>query len=149
MGIRVAAFNLLHSPDGVNPSTDGVRFDGSTPWGTSVFSQPFYVESVGTLAVQVSCPATGTPSGSFAFQGSLDASAQENRRLPDVNLVNWGTLSFFDEATGVTVQSKTVSGAQSFIATIQVVSPRWIRFAWTNTSGQASLTVRAQEKSVS
>lgn len=149
MGTRTPGFPLTISTDGLNPTaTPATFFDGTNAIGANRFGVPFHVERCGSLAFQVSCPATGTPNGSFAIQGSNDVSLQESNGKPDTNLLNWSTLSFVDEATGATVQSKAVAGAQSFIASIQNITPRWVRFVWTNTSGSALLSVRAQEKGV-
>jgi hypothetical protein len=146
MAHRVAGFVLHQSTDSIVQGAND--FDGTNAVSSNLFSQAFYVERVGTLCIQVSCPATGTPNGSFAIQGSNDQSKEEVINKPDTYLVNWCPLSFLDEATGATVQSKAVAGAQSFLATIAVTGPRWVRFSWTNTSGTANLTVRAQVKAV-
>lgn len=147
MGTRTPGFLLTISTDGLTPTaTPPTLFDGTNAIGANRFGVPFLVERCGTMSLQVSCPVTGAPNGSFALQGSNDVSLQESRYQPDTNLVNWSALSFFDEAAGATVQSKAVAGAQSFLISIPIVSPRWMRFVWTNTSGTANLTVRAQEK---
>lgn len=148
MGTRISGFTFFTSPDGVNPSVDGLVYDGTVTKSANFIAQPILVEKVGTLGIQFSCPATGTPLGSFALQGSNDVSKQEGNNKPDSYLVNWSTLSFYDEATGSTVQSKAVSGASSFMVSIPVVSPRWLRIVWTNTSGTIAPTIRAVEKSV-
>lgn len=152
MGTAFANFLMLHSPDGLNPDVPPVKLDGSVAYAATFTAMPFRVERVGTLSIHVSCPATGTPNGSFAIQGTNDASSREGsggNDNTDANMVNWATLSFFDEATGLTVQSKAVSGASQFIVTIPIVSSRWVRLVWTNTSGSANLTVKVQTRAVS
>jgi hypothetical protein len=150
MGIKIiGGVPLWHSPDGINPNADGLRLDGTNVWSaTTIYGQPIYVENVGTLSMHVSAPVTGTPNGSFALQGSNDKCNHELTRVPDGLMVNWAVLSFFDEATGLIVQSKAVSGAFSVMATIPVISSRWVRFVWTTTSGSALLTVKPQMKAV-
>jgi hypothetical protein len=138
-------FTLSTSLDGV---TANQVLDGTSTISATFNSLPVWVKSNDTLGLQVSAPSTGAPTGTFALQGSNDLSAQEGNNKPDVNLKNWSTLSFWDEATGAWVQSKAFAGAAaSFMATIQVLSPRWLRLVWTNTSGTALLTVRVQSKS--
>lgn len=150
MTTRLVKFTFLTSPDGINPSTDGFHYDGSQTKGANFFTQPTLTQAVGTLSIQFTCPATGTPLGSFAIQGSNDISLQEgNGEHSDTNVVNWSTLSFFDEAAGATVQSKAVSGAVSFIVSIPIVTTRWIRFAWTNTSGTVAPIIKASGRAVS
>lgn len=149
MGTRVVGgVPLKVSIDGIDWVASEQLFDGTNAIAANMYSVPIWVERVGTLALHVSCPATGSPVGSFALQGSCDASKQEGNNLPDPFLVNWATLSFTDESTGGVVQSKAVSGASSFIATIPLVSCRWLRFVWTFTSGSALLTVKPQMKAV-
>lgn len=150
MGVRVAGgIPLAITADGVTPIPGGLRFDGANAIAASTTAEPILVERVGSLALHVSCPATGSPNGSFAIQGTNDASDQEGNMKPNTKLVNWATLSFFDEATGLVVQSKAVVGAQSVIASIPVVTVRWLRFVWTNTNGSALLTVKPETKAVS
>lgn len=139
-----ATKTLKHSPDGANLSTDGLAFDGTNAWNASVYSEPFRGPNVDAFSMQVSCLATGTPNGSFALQASNDVPA--NDLTPDGNLKNWSTISFWDEATGAWAQSKAVAGAQSYMVTVPGFSPRWFRFAWTNTNGAANLIVRVQTK---
>lgn len=149
MTTRISGFTFWTSPDGVQPSTDGFKYDGTVTKSANFTAQPILVEKVGTLSIQFSCPVTGAPLGSFSLQGSNDVSKQEGNNKPDLNLVNWSTLSFFDEATGATVQTKAVAGASSFVVSITAVSPRWLRIVWTNTSGTITPTITAVEKSVS
>jgi hypothetical protein len=80
------------------------------------------------------------------MQSTNDISAQEGNRIPDVNLINWATISFFDEALSTLVTTRPVVGAQSYLLTVQMLSGRWWRVLWTNTSGTAALIIRAQVK---
>lgn len=149
MTTRFVGFTFLTSPDGINPSADGLHYDGTLTKGANFFTQPLLTKAVGTLSIQFTCTATGTPLGSFAIQGSDDISLQESFEKSDTNVKNWSTLSFFDEGAGATVQTKAVSGAVSYIVTIPVVSSRWIRFAWTNTSGTVAPVITASGRAVS
>jgi hypothetical protein len=139
---------LKQSVDSFTPN--GLAFDGSAGSVVSgnLFSMAIWTPGNDRLSIQVSAPVTGSPVGSYAFQGSNDVSAQESNALPDGNLKNWSTLAFFDEATFAQVASKAFSGPASFLATLQNLGPRWVRFAWTNTSGTGLLTVRVQSKSI-
>lgn len=136
---------LWTSTDGQSQGT--TKFDGTTVINANAFSTPILVNARDGIGLQVSAPSTGSPNGSFALQVSNDKPASELSAIPDKLLANWSTVSFWDETTGAWAQSKAFVGAQSYMVTIPLISARWIRFVWTNTSGTANLTVRAQFKS--
>lgn len=142
----------------ITPNTMGQpdiqRLDGRFQYSASFWSLPCLVQYEDTVGIHFSCPATGTPNGTFAIQGSSDKSQYEgnpnggpNGQPVDGNLLHWATLSFWDEATGAWVQSKAVSGASSYMFTFPITSARWVRMSWTNTSGSitpfAVLTVKS------
>ena len=139
---------LVQSTDGLNPLAASKLFDGAAAnvVSANVYSVPFWCGNKDTLCLQVSCAATGSPNGSFAMQGSNDYSQLESQGKVDATVLNWSTLSFWDEALGSQVQSKAVVGAQSYMATIQVYGPGWWRMLWTNTSGTALLIAKIRIK---
>ena len=137
---------LVISSDGINPIVAPNLFDGTNAIAANRFSVPFLLKYGDRLGLQVSAPSTGAPNGSVALQGSNDASQLED--YPDVNLVNWSAVSFFDELTFANVITKAFAGAQSFLFTVPTCSYRWMRMVWTNTSGSALLTARLQVKSI-
>jgi len=140
---------LVISSDGINPIPAPNLYDGTNAIAANRFSVPLLLKYGDRIGIQVSAPSTGAPNGSVAFQGSNDASQLEDpNAYPDVNLVNWSTVSFFDELTFANVITKAFAGAQSYLFTIPTCSYRWLRMAWTNTSGSALLTARAQVKSL-
>jgi hypothetical protein len=140
---------LVISSDGINPITAPNLYDGTNAIAASRFSVPFILKYGDRLGLQLSAPVTGAPSGSVALQGSNDASQLEDpNAYPDVNLVNWSTVSFFDELTFANVITKAFAGAQSFLFTVPTCSYRWMRMVWTNSSGSALLTARLQVKSL-
>ena len=141
------------------------RFDGTNAIAANTWSVPILVQNTDRLAVQVSCPSTGTPSGTIVIQGSNDVGLYEAQATPftggpvetggqpisDPQLINWATIAFWNESTGAFVESLAVAGAQSSMITLgssQQCAPRWVRVAWTNTSGSALLTIRVQQKSI-
>lgn len=140
---------LVISSDGINPIAAPNLYDGTNTIAANRFSVPMLVEKHDRLGIQLSAPATGTPNGSVAFQGSNDDSQMRDPNgYPDVNLVNWSTVSFFDELTFANVVTKAFAGAQSYMFTIPTCSYRWLRMVWTNTSGSALLTAHVQVKSL-
>jgi len=122
---------------------DGTNTISANSWGFPLFAKSNDL----TYSFQLSCPATGSPNGSIALQGTNDFSQFEGADVPDSTLVNWSALGFWDEATTSWVLSKAVAGAQSYMFTIPVVGARWVRAVWTNTSGTALLTMTYQSKS--
>lgn len=152
MAHRVVGWILEQSVDGIQPPANPpVKYDGTeTALTANAFSAPVWVERVGTLSIQVTTGAGSTLVGSFAIQGSNDVSNKEGSTMQaDGQQTNWCPLTFLDEATGSQVQSKALaSGAQSFIATIPVVSPRYIRWVFTFVSGSGSPIVKGQQKAV-
>lgn len=141
-------FMGIPGADGITAQSPLVNFDGTQTISANKNSVPVWSQEKDGFGIQVSCPATGVPSGTVAFQASNDKSMKEGPGgLPDVNLVNWSTVSFWDEATAAWAQSKTISGASSFMFSMPVFTGRWLRFVWTNTSGSALLTVKVQCKS--
>jgi hypothetical protein len=167
MSTRIAGVTLTSSFDGINPQgtkvsataiqpgTAGSLFDGNTAYSTGtaggpVYSVPIWAGDKDTIGFQFSCPATGSPSGSYIIQGCNDPGNQGQGgnmgQVPDGSLANWSTLSFWDELTFAFVATKTVSGAVSLMSTLQIFSAKWFRFKWTNTSGSALITARAMFK---
>jgi hypothetical protein len=140
---------LVVSTNGIVPSaTPAINFDGTNTINSNVYSVPVLVKYGDRLGLQVSAPATGTPSGTITMQGSNDLSQLEGSNgYPDTNVVNWSTVSFFDELTFANVITKTFAGAESLMFSIANCEYRWWRFLWTNTSGSALLTARLQVKS--
>lgn len=156
----VEGYTLVSSTDGltaqgtkvaatsIQPGTPGALFDGGTAYGAGgpFYSVPIRVSDKDTVGLQFSCPATGSPLGSFIIQGCNDPGNQNQggslSQLPDSSLLNWSTLSFWDESLGTYVQSRAVSGAQSYGATIQVFPMKWFRIQWTNSSGTIKITAR-------
>jgi hypothetical protein len=141
---------LVVSTNGIIPSaTPQIYFDGTNAIAANTFSVPILVEKHDRLGLQVSAPVTGAPNGSVALQGSNDESqTRDPNAYPDVNLVNWSTVSFFDELTFANVITKVFNSAQSYLFTVPNCSYRWMRMVWTNTSGSALLTARVQVKSL-
>jgi hypothetical protein len=137
---------VIANADGLTPST--LRFDGTNAIGANKIGVPLLTQSIDRLCFHVSCPSTGAPNGTFTIQGSNDISSQENNVIPDVNLINWAPVAFFDEAAGANATSRVVAGAATFLLTIQNCGCRWVRVVWTNTSGTALLTIRPQAKSI-
>lgn len=150
MSARVNGLTLVISTDGIDPSASPkIYFDGTNAIASSCYSVPIHCASWDVIGVQLSCPSTGTPSGTIAFQGSNDPGVYEYSTVqPDATIVNWSAVSFLDHATGTRLESKTVSGAQSYLFQFNPCDFRWLRAVWTNTSGSALLTLRAQERSV-
>lgn len=160
MSTRNLVYTLVSSTDGITPQgtkvgasaiqpgTAGALFDGGTAYGAGgpFYSVPIWVQDKDTLSLQFSCPASGTPLGSFIIQGSNDPGNQGQGgnagNTPDSSLTNWSTLSFWDESLGTYVQARAVSGAVSYGATIQVFPMKWFRIKWTNTSGTINITAR-------
>jgi hypothetical protein len=135
------------STNGQVPSaTPEVYFDGTQTISANAYSVPIYVANKDLVGVHLTCSSTGSPNGSLSMQSTNDISAQEGNRIPDVNLINWATISFFDEALSTLVTTRPVVGAQSYLLTVQMLSGRWWRVLWTNTSGTAALIIRAQVK---
>lgn len=129
------------------------RLDGSNTYSSNFWSLPALLKSADTVGIQFSCLGTGSPNGTVAFQGSNDVSEYESVQGPfngqnvDTNLLNWATMSFWDEATGLWLQSKAVSGASSYLFTIPILSPRWLRMSWTNSSGSVAPIAKIAVKS--
>ena len=140
---------LVISSDGINPITAPNLYDGTNSIAANRFSVPILLKFADRLGIQVSAPSTGAPNGSVAFQGSNDPSQLEDpNAYADANVVNWSTVSFFDELTFANVVTKAFAGAQTFMFTIPGCSYRWLRMVWTNTSGSALLTVRVEHKGI-
>jgi len=156
---------LVVSVDGINPVAilpgpppAPQAYDGSytiTGNGALAYSVPMLVQNKDTIGLQVSCLNTGTPNGTFSIQVSNDVSTQETNDLPDGSLIHWATCSFWDESTGLWVTSKAISGVPaggfpsggtSLMASIQVLSARWWRMLWTNTTGSVNLIAKAAIK---
>ena len=164
MSTRIVTVTLTSSTNGysaqgtavkasaIQPGTAGALFDGNTAYGTGgpYYSVPVWVGDKDTLSLQFSCSATGSPLGSLIMQGSNDpgnASQGGNlSNLPDVTLLNWGTVSFWDETLYQFATARAVSGAQSYILTIPILSVKWWRMQWTNTSGTINIIARLTAK---
>lgn len=167
MSTRIVGVTLISSFDGINaqgtkvaataiqPGTPGALFDGNTAFsvGTAsgpVYSVPVWVGDKDTIGLQFSCAATGTPSGTFILQGSNDPGNQGQGgnigQVPDSSLLNWSTLGFWDESLPQYVTSRVVSGAVSYLCTLQVISCKWLRLKWTNTSGSCNIIARLMLK---
>ena len=149
------SFFLEWSPDGYSAAqaqgqpVSAVALDG---YGVtaSFTTAPVFVKSLDAFSIQVSDVGGASPNGSFTVQACNDMGKQSSQAQPDVTLQNWVTLTFTNEQTGARVSSFPLAGAGSSVLVQEFnCTYRWLRIAWTNTSGSAKLSVRLQQKGVS
>jgi hypothetical protein len=132
----------------IQPGTAGSKLDGGTAYGgTSPFyCVPIWVGKFDTLSLQFSCAATGSPNGSLIMQSCDDPGNQgqggNQSNYPDSSLINWCTQSFWDETLGLFATARALVGAQSYKMTVPILSSKWWRLQWTNTSGTGLFIAR-------
>jgi hypothetical protein len=159
MSTKVARFTALKTAasDGVssgpNVASCGTAFDGNQSIGANCYSLPLELKQGDTLSLQVSMPATSTGQGTVTLQGSnypydsLNPSANSSITGPQAN-ATFSTVSFWDEATGLWLQTKTVTNAATtFLFTVPIFGASHFRVLWTNTTGTAPVRMDLQVKS--
>ncbi len=134
---------------GVLPPATELYFDGTNSVNSSCNSVPIYVANKDTIGLQISVPANASINGTISMQGTNDYSYQEGNMQPDVNLINWAPIAMWDEQLAVFQASKAIVASTSIVSyllSVHTLSCRWWQIVWTNTSGSANLTIRAQIK---
>lgn len=159
MSTKIARFSALKTAasDGVssgpNVASCGTAFDGVQSVGANCYTLPLDIDYGDTVQLQVSMPSTSTGQGTVTLQGSnypydmRNPSANSSITGPQAN-ATWSTLSFWDEATALWLQSKTVTNAATtFCLTIPIFGSRGFRALWTNTTGTAPVRMDLMTKS--
>lgn len=160
MSTKIAKFNALKvaAADGVStgpvPASCGAAFDGTQSFGANCFTVPLDMSGVDTLQLTVSMPTTATGQGTITLQGSnypynvLNPSANSSILGPQTN-ATFGTLSFWDEATGAWLQSKALTNASPTTVnlTIPIMGSAIFRVLWTNTTGTGAVRMDLTTKS--
>lgn len=136
----------LAGTDGVQTST--TLLDGNSAQAASFNSSGFFVGRAEQFNVRIQVPATGSPSGSFKIQGSIDK-PYGNGDLPDKAVADWYDLYFLkpSDASIYSTQTVTSSGG-TFGFSMPVCTDRYIRVVWTRVSGSISPTVKVQYKCI-
>lgn len=136
----------MHEISAGTPRLDGYmdsahRID-SLASGISFTTEAINCSAMAGYSVTVSCPATGSPVGTFKLQGCNDIETFKDNRTADSNLVNW-----FDVATaGDRITSVAVSGATCTELRDPHCRYRWFRVAWVASSGTIHATIKFEGK---
>lgn len=118
---------------------EDLTFD-STDLSNNVVSEPVYLAHIPDYSIQIFF--SGSPTGNFKLQASLDAgnplAAQEEN--VDYEITHW---------TDIADSAFTVSAAGDVMWDVQNTGIRWVRVVYTNTGGTGSITsARATGKGV-
>jgi len=143
MSIRVNSSVTLQPASG-----GSAHYDGTTPLAATGNTLPVNVSAVDAYSVQVSLPASSTLAGSFTLQASNDLGAQQSDGVSNAALVsNWVTISAWDQTAGAQAASVTIaSGAANAMLAERGCVYRWLRLAFTFTSGTGNPTIILQQK---
>lgn len=130
--------NLLQD-DLVTPLT-GVIISGN------FVTAGFDVRHARGYEVQISCPGTGSPSGTFILQSCADSTLKDlsgsASSQPDAGLVNWADLAAGGDRV---VTSGAVSGAGCYVLKDPITTSKWIRVKYTGT-GSCTVTIKIHFK---
>lgn len=160
MSTRVDLFPALKTAasDGVsqgpNVASCGTAFDGVQSFGANCYTLPLPMKDVDRVCLQVSLPANSTGQGSVSIQGTNYPYEVKN---PSINtsigfngtLATWSTLTFLDEATATSTNTKSIAnnGTTSVCLTVQACGVSALRALWTNTAGTAPVRMDMMCKS--
>ncbi len=132
-----AEHNITLALDGYAPGIN--KLDGYVAIG-SFNSAPIPVARWTGYSLSVSCPSTGTPVGTVKLQGCNDMSRNEN--VADALLVNWFDIN----SGGARIVSQAISSATVGGLSDPNAFYRWVRIAYTRSSGTITLTAKIQLK---
>lgn len=118
-------------------SVTGVPLNAYAAGTASFSSEPIYIGDIYGFSVQFSCPATGSPNGSFTLQYSDDIERNQDG-TPGSLVANWVNIP--------NVTAITASGSAVLDIREAVCYARWLRVVYTASSGSITATVKVNMK---
>jgi hypothetical protein len=129
--------NIPVKLDGYQASNDPTYFIDGYVSSTSFNSAPVKVGRKWGYSLTLSCPATGTPSGTVKLQGCNDQ--ERILDVADSTMTNWFDLNG---------ASSAVSGASVICIEDRDPGYRWIRVVYTASSGSITATIHLHTKQI-
>lgn len=109
----------------------------------NVVSEPLKVNLSTSYSVVVTCPATGSPTGTLKLQGCIDLEGRGDGQSDMASLTNWFDVTAGGERI---VTAAVTSAGGTFWLTDPECTYRWFRLVYTRSSGSITITVKASSK---